>query len=52
MAKNGKKPNRSQQIIIRDWSLDPNDWFVNKHTSTEMYLTHRFSDRTNKVLHL
>ena len=50
--KNGKKPNRSQQKIIREWSLNPEDWFISKHTPAAMYLIHRFSDKTTKVLHL
>ena len=50
-VKNGKKPTRSQRLLMEKWKLDPRVWLVVKDTPTEMELVHRYSDKTKRVIH-
>ena len=44
------KPTRAQKELLREWGLDPGDWYVIKDTSTEMEVVHRYSDKTRRVI--
>lgn len=48
--KNGKRPTRSQRMLIQKWRLDPAVWLVVKDTPSEMHLVHRLSDKTKRVI--
>lgn len=40
----GKAPTRKQKILLEYYGLNPADWLVAKHTSTEMTVVHRHTD--------
>lgn len=50
--KNGKSPNRTQKAIITKAGLKAFDWLVSKHTPEEMFLVHRYSNKTTKTIYL
>jgi hypothetical protein len=39
--KHGKRPTVAQKKLISKWRLNPDNWLVTKHTSTEMHIVHR-----------
>lgn len=41
--KNGKRPTKSQKILIQSLGFQPDDWLISKNTSTEMVIVHRFT---------
>lgn len=49
--KHGKKPSVRQCRLMQKWKLNPADWFVVKDTPTEMVIVHRYSDKTQRVIH-
>lgn len=48
--KHGKRPNRTQRMLLQQWNLDPAVWLVVKDTPTEMHLVHRYRDRTTRII--
>lgn len=48
--KHGKKPTVQQRKLMQQWKLDPAAWLVYKDTPTEMYLVHRHSDKTTRII--
>ncbi len=49
--KHGKKPTREQRKLIQEKRLDPAVWLVVKDTPERMELVHRYSDKTQRVIH-
>ncbi|WP_442954830.1 DUF6906 family protein [Paenibacillus sp. SYP-B4298] len=47
--KNGKRPTRRQQELIKSAGWNPDNWLVVKHLPTEMHLVHR-DEGTTKVI--
>ncbi|MGM0806488.1 MAG: DUF6906 family protein [Bacillota bacterium] len=39
--KNGKKPNRQQQVLIENNGLNPTEWLIFKKVAKEFHLVHR-----------
>lgn len=48
--KNGKRPTKNQSIFIEEHGLNPQNWLICKDTSTEMYIVHKHSDKTTRVI--
>ena len=48
--KHGKKPTRSQKLLIKQWRLNPENWMVERDTPDQMVLVHRYSDKTRKII--
>jgi hypothetical protein len=48
--KHGVKPTREQRKMLLKWGLDPAVWFVIKDKPHEMWLVHRHSDKTTRIL--
>lgn len=48
--KNGKKPTKSQAILMTEWGLDYRNWLVVKDTPQEMVIVHRLSDKTMRTI--
>lgn len=42
--KHGKRPTVAQKKLISKWRLNPDNWLVTKHTSTEMHIVHRLTN--------
>jgi hypothetical protein len=47
--KNGKKPNRQQQVVIKSSGLNPDNWLICKKLSTEYHLVHRDSGKKQVI---
>ena len=45
-----KNPTREQKKLIRKWRLNPDNWFVERDTPTELRLVHRHSDTTRRTI--
>lgn len=39
--KQGKKPTRAEKQIMKEHRLNADNWLVNKHTPTEMVISHK-----------
>ena len=48
--KHGKKPTRSQRILMQKWKVNPQDWLVERETITELVLIHRHFDYKTKII--
>ncbi len=48
--KHGKKPTRSQRIIIQSKRLDPANWLVVKDEPHQMTLVHRHFDNKTRII--
>ena len=48
--KHGKKPTREQRKLLQKWKLNTYDWLVERETSTELVLIHRYSDKTKRIV--
>lgn len=49
--KNGKKPTRTQRMLLQKWKLDPAVWLVTKDKPEAMEIVHRYSDKTTRIIH-
>ncbi|MEK3947305.1 hypothetical protein MHB46_02285 [Paenibacillus sp. FSL H7-0703] len=47
--KNGKNPNRRQQIAITEANLNPDNWLVFKVEPAAMHIVHRISGKTQII---
>jgi hypothetical protein len=47
--KHGKKPTREQRKFIERSKLSASEWLVERETSTEMVLVHRFTKTTKTI---
>ena len=47
--KHGKKPTRAQKQLIRRWGLNPENWQVERATSEETVIVHRYSGETRTI---
>lgn len=47
--KHGVKPTREQRKLIQLKRLNPENWFVERDTTTEMVLVHKHSDKTRTI---
>lgn len=45
-----RKPTRQQKVLMKQWRLNPADWFVERDTPEEMVIVHRFSETTRKTI--
>ena len=48
--KHGKKPTREQRKLMAKWKVNTYDWLVERETSTELVLVHRYFDKTKKTI--
>ena len=48
--KHGKKPTRSQRMLMQKWKLDSSMWLVVKAAPTEMHVVHRHFEKTKKII--
>lgn len=48
--KHGKKPTRTQRLLMLEWKLDPAMWLVVKDNPERMELVHRYSDKTKRII--
>ena len=48
--KHGKKPTREQRKLLQQWKLDPTVWLVIKDKPDELWLVHRHSDKTTRII--
>ena len=49
--KHGRKPTVKQCKLMQSWRLNPADWLVVKDTPEEMWLVHRYSPSTTRIIH-
>jgi hypothetical protein len=47
--KNGKKPNRQQQVIIKSNGLNPHEWLIYKKLAKEYHLINRKSGKKQVI---
>ncbi|WP_289141502.1 DUF6906 family protein [uncultured Brevibacillus sp.] len=47
--KQGKKPNRRQGEELKARNLNPANWLVERDSTTEFVLIHRFSGKTRTI---
>jgi len=48
--KHGKKPTVAQRKLIQKWKLDPAMWLIVKDKPDELWLVHRFNDKTTRII--
>ena len=48
--KHPKKPTRQQRKLLQKWKLNPAVWFVIKDKPDELWLVHRYSDKTTRII--
>ena len=48
--KHGKKPTREQRKLMEKWKVNPQDWFVERETLTELVLISRHFDNKTKII--
>ena len=48
--KHGTKPTREQRKLMEKWKVNTYDWLVERETSTELVLVHRYFDYKTKVI--
>ena len=48
--KHGKKPTRTQRMLMQKWKVNPQDWLVERETNTELVLLHRHFDKKTKII--
>lgn len=46
-----KKPTREQRKLIQSKRMKPEDWMIERDTSTEMVLVHRHFNGTRRIIH-
>lgn len=47
--KSGKKPTANQRKFIQSKRLNPENWLVERDTTTEMVLVHRHSNKIRTI---
>lgn len=47
--KHGKKPTVRQMKLMKEWGMNPKEWFVSKDTSTELVVVHRHTDTVRTI---
>lgn len=47
--KHGKKPTLAQKQLIRQWGLNPENWQIERATTEETVIVHRYSGETRTI---